>query len=150
MKKTLLLLSVIVILISALAHAQEDATPPQDSGDEIFSYLEEILEPRIGNKVPLYGNERINAYTMDENEICHAVTSEGLFTEFGRSLGPDPTMNVYVEGLDSVQIIIESEDPLKTFYKLKGDGDIKIEPVGAGKKVKFFFTNIVGKIVSWF
>jgi len=150
MKKTLLLLSVIVILISALAHAQEDATPPQDSGEEILSYLEPILEPLIGKKMPLYGNEIINVYTMDGKEICHAVTSESLFTEFGRNLESDPTMNVYVRGLDTVQSIVESEDPLKTFYKLKGDGDIKIEPVGAGKKVKFFFTNIIGKIASWF
>ena len=150
LKKTLLLLSVIVILISALAYAQEDTTPPQDSGEEIFTYLEQILEPRIGNKVPLYGNERINAYTMDGKEICHAVTSEGLFTEFGRDLESDPTMNVYVLGLDTVQSIVESEDSLKTFYKLKGDGDIRIEPVGATKKVKFFFTNIVGRIASWF
>ncbi|MEA3514726.1 MAG: hypothetical protein U9R34_04580 [Nanoarchaeota archaeon] len=150
MKKTLLLLSVIVILISALAYAQEDTTPPEDSGEEIFSYLEPILEPRMGNKVPLYGNERINAYTMDGEEICHAVTSKGLFAEFGKSIEPDPTMNVYVDGLDTVQTLIGSEDPLKTFYKLKGNGDIKIEPVGATKKVKFFFTNILGKIASWF
>ena len=150
MKKILLLLSIITILISALAYAQEDTTPPQDSGEEIFSYLEPILEPRIGNKVPLYGNERINAYTMDGKDICRAVTSEGLFAEFGKNLGPDPTMNVYVDGLSTVQTIIESEDSLKTFYQLKGDGDIKIEPIGATKKIKFFFTNIVGKIASWF
>ena len=150
MKKTLLLLSIMIISLAALAYAQEDTTPSQDSGEAIFSYLNPILEPLIGNKMPLYGNERINVYTMDGKEICHAGTSEGLFAEFGRSLESDPTMNVYVDGLDTVQSIVESEDSLKTFYKLKGDGNIRIDPVGATKKVKFFFKNIIGKIASGF
>ena len=145
MKKILLLLSVIVMLLAAFTHAEE---PVEDA--DIFSYLKPILEPLINAEVPLYGNEKANFYTMDGEEIGHAITSEGFFTEFDAGAIENATMNVYVDNLETVKSIVESEDQLKKFYELKGDGNIKIEPIGAKKKVKFFFTNILGKIASWF
>lgn len=145
MKKTLLLLSVIVILLAAFAHAEE---PVED--EDIFSYLKPILEPMINAEVVIYGNEKANFHTMDGKEIGHAMTSEGFFTEFDAGAIENATMNVYIDNLETVKSIIESEDQLKKFYELKSDGNIKIEPIGTKKKVKFFFTNILGKIASWF
>ena len=133
------------MLLAAFTHAEE---PVED--EDIFSYLKPILEPLINAEVPLYGNEKANFYTMDGEEIGNAITSEGFFTEFDTGIIENATMNVYVDNLETVKSIVESEDQLKKFYELKGDGNIKIEPIGAKKKVKFFFTNILGKIASWF
>lgn len=153
MKKTICLL-IISILLAAFLHAQEEIEQPIAGEEDFFPQIESALKPYVGKELgaagALYGNEVVNAYTMDGKEIGYVITSDGVFTDLGSGTREAATMNIYVEDGDTINSIMEAEDPLDKFYEFKGEGKIKVEPVGFGKKVKFFFTNIIGRVVSWF
>jgi len=138
------------LFLAMIANAQEETTT-----EEIFSSIESAVKSFVGEEIPspigsLYGNEVVNIYLADETPIGYAITSEGIFTDFGKGEAEEPTINVYIENGNTIQSIMEAENPLDRFYELKAEGKIVIDPVGAGKTIKFFFTNIIGKIISWF
>ncbi|MBD3354979.1 hypothetical protein GF361_03260 [Candidatus Woesearchaeota archaeon] len=131
-----------LILLSSFVFAQNST--------EIYSKIEEPVKPYIGREVPMYGDEIVNAYLMDETPVGYAITSEGVFKEIGPGETQNATMKVYLENGNTVQSIMDADNPLDKFYELKGEGKIKVDPVGFGKSVKFFFTNMFGRIASWF
>lgn len=150
MKKIICLLVMSLFLV-LLVNAQEETPETAD----LFSKIEDAVRPFVGEEIPppfgsLYGNEVINVYLTDEIPIGYAKTIDGVFAEIGPGEAEEPTMNVYVENGDTIGSIMQAENPLDKFYELKGDGKIKIDPVGIGSNVKYFFTNIIGKITSWF
>jgi len=131
-----------LVLLSSFVFAQ--------SSTEIYNKVEEIVKPYIGTEIPMYGNEIVNVYLKNETAVGYAITSEGIFEEIGPGETQGATMNIYVENAEVIKEIMEADNPLDKFYELKGQGRIEIDPVGFGKSVKFFFTNMFGRVASWF
>lgn len=138
------------LLLALFVNAQEETT-----AEDMFPMIENVVRPFVGKEIPspfgsLYGNEIVNVYLIDETPIGYAITSDGVFTDFGQGEAEEPTINVYIENGNTIQSIIEAENPLDKFYELKSEGKIKIEPVGVTKKLKWFAASMIGKIISWF
>ena len=120
------------------------------AAEDLYAKIDSALKDYIGAEVPMYGNERVNVYLADGTPIGYAITSNGVFYEMGEGKIDDPTMNIYIEDGDTINSIMEADNKLDKFYELKGQGKIKVDPVGFGKNIKYFFTNIIGRIASWF
>lgn len=148
MKKQIIILMAVLAITAFSAHAEADPA-------QMFLALEEYLGDVVGMPVEgalggLYNNEVFNIYTMEGSDVAHAIVSDGTFTELNQGISGSPTMKVYIADEATIREVFESENPLDTFYKLKKEGKIKLDPVGAVKSIKYFFVNIFGVIVSWF
>ena len=148
MKKHAIILLAVLAVAAFPAHA--DADPAQ-----MFLVLEEYLSDMVGMPVEgalggLYNDEVFNIYTMEGSDVAHAIVSDGIFTELNQGISDSPTMKIYIADEATIREVFDSENPLDTFYELKKEDKIKLDPVGAVKSIKYFFVNIFGIIVSWF
>ena len=135
--------------------SQEVSQEEMEKASKIFDIIEENLaegvgEPLNGITGGLYGEEIFNIYTLGGAPVGHAVTENKTFTELAPDTVANATMNIFIDEGETAAAVFEAENPLDKFYELKGDGKIKMDPVGVGKTIKYFFTNIVGTVVSWF
>lgn len=135
--------------------SQEVSQGEMEKASRIYGVIEENLaegvgEPLNGITGGLYGDEIFNIYTMGGAPICHAVTENKTFTELDSGIIANATMNIFIDEEETAAAVFDAENPLDKFYELKGDGKIKMDPVGVGKTIKYFFTNLVGTVVSWF
>jgi hypothetical protein len=143
-----------IILLAALAIAAFSAHAEADPA-QMFLVLEEYLGDTVGLPVEgamggLYNDETFNIYTMEGSEVAHAIVSDGIFTELNQGVSDSPTMKIYIADEATIREVFDAENPLDTFYELKKEGKIKLDPVGAVKNIKYFFVNLFGIIISWF
>lgn len=133
-----------IVLLSSLAFAQTE--------EEFMQQIEQQRDELIGAKLPgpvsmLFGNERLNIY-IDDVKVG-VVTKGGKVQNFDFQKLENPTVNVYTDK-ETVESILQSEDPIKRGQQALDNKEITYEAVGAGKKIKFFFVGIAAKIAGWF
>ncbi len=147
---TLLLLA--ASLVAGHAPVEHVANPGEDVEQDDLPHVFEQFE---GSTLPqpfkgLYGDERVNFYLQNGDVLGHAVTEDGAFASAGTTAVDNPSLEVRIDSLDVVEQIATSEAPLDTYYQLKDEEQIDVEPVGFGAAVKWGVTETVGKVASWF
>jgi hypothetical protein len=140
LKKLFLVLMFLLFTIS-LTFAQE-------IDDEILK-----LQELQGQEIPgiagrLFGNERINLY-VDLNdgtrETITILTKKKIFISLEKGELENPTLIVYTTE-QTLRELQNSENILQTFETYLKNGDISYQALGIGKKIKFGFLKILGKV----
>lgn len=97
----------------------------------------------------LYGSERVNVY-VNQSAFAHIVTRDSTVTDAGADVVDQPTLIVRIASAATIKTIITADNPVNTYYTLKENGDIQVEPVGFGTTVKWKVTELLGRILSNF
>ena len=143
MAKKVIVLFLVFVLISSFVNGQVGVPK------ELKQNIENInLENLPGILRFVLGKNKINVEIDDEGEksvfgFKIAGNQVKDFTEGGL----DNPHYIIKTSMDSVQEVLNSNDPLNTAGELYEQGDIVIEPQQVGAKIKFWF---LGKLVDWF
>ncbi len=87
MKKIIYML--VALMLVSLVYAQ--------TAEELYAGIEIVVSPFVGRSVPMYGDEIVNVYLIDETPIGYAITSDDIFEEIGPGETENSTMNIYIE-----------------------------------------------------
>ncbi len=116
-------------------------------GKKIEGVLEEMVGKELG--IPLLGNQRIRIQLKDGTILTNAEVEEGRLSSYGKDMGEE-TLRLILADESLADQIKSSEDPLGAFMDMKRQGQIIIEPIGFGNKVRFFFAGIIAGIADIF
>ncbi|WMW23317.1 hypothetical protein RE476_05685 [Methanolobus mangrovi] len=146
MKKQIIVL--ILILTALIPVASADVVSDLDikvneyneNADKLPSFLKSLL----GNEVI-----KLVILTNDEEEIyIKAITEDAYITVFEEIDENDEIGETIIIGTseNTVQSILNSEDPLTTFLDAKDNGELIIEPVGFVNNLTFAVANVLLKL----
>lgn len=116
----------------------------------IQSQESEIIGYELPKQIPL--KEDIFNLYVSENPIAFIeINAEKKVSNFGCGIVHEkPTFNVYIKSLEIINEVNEETNFLEFYKEKKKSGDIKIDGVGFGKKIKLFFLNIGVGVAGWF
>jgi hypothetical protein len=119
--------------------------------DLVKASLHANKEEKPGIVVKLVNNEIVNLQIIsDENPISLGMktNSDADIIELRAGNYNVPTLNVYVK--ESVITAAENADGLDFVLTALENGDIRLEGVGFGNKLKLFFAKLGLKVANWF
>lgn len=158
-KKKYMLIFFIFILSFSFSFANEsegeDLLTTQDVSkniniEEIRSFFENIEEGfELPGYVP-YKNEKFNIYTNEGLDVGTLILENKKFKGFDRVISEDFTYKIYLKDMETINSIINSENPLDKFNELKKSKELKIEAKGVFGKVKTGIISFFAKIAGFF
>ncbi len=146
--KRLIFLIFLVILSSPVLVFAQDIDEYLENHDKLIEDYNKNIDsvPKILKK--LFGDERIKIYLghFESTRTFSAETRNARLISFKEEEIENPTLVVYVnkETLDS---IINSENPAASLTSALDSGEIKYEAVGIKTKIKLFFTSLFLKFL---
>jgi hypothetical protein len=145
-----LLLILVLLLPISMATAQETTQTQEQSEDELYKQLKSNISVfnQHTDMIPgfvksLVGNEEILVIIEKSNNdtlLIEAVTENAEITRFEKITNKtqsDPTVKVTTNE-ETVRSLMDSDNPVETFKKVRDEGKLDIEPVGGMKKVVFW------------
>ncbi len=146
MKKQVIMLMLILTALIPVASADivSDLDIKVNEYNENAENLPSFLKSLLGDEVI-----KLVIMANDGEEIyIKAVTEDAYVTVFEEIDGNTEIGETIIIGTseDTVQSILNSEDPLTTFLDAKDNDEIKIEPVGFVNNVTFTVANILLKL----
>lgn len=106
MKKIILILLVIFSIPVGLAQST--------LCDDFIDKTERISNSSVPTVLP-YKNEVINVYTFEDEFIGHISTDKGEVSSIGCEELEEPTLNVKISNLSIIDLVLDSDKPLKEF-----------------------------------
>ena len=131
MKKSLI---IIIILLNTILISAEELTK-----EEVWEQVQDFK----GQKVfaPLdkyYSNEIANVVFLDTEERIYGILEDGELTTVELGEHEDPTMVVEIDSFNTINSILNSENPIDQFVEEKDDKTIIFKPQGFIKKAKYY------------
>ena len=96
-----------------------------------------------------YGNERVNIYDLQNRSVGHVITEDSVVAAVGCQTVDEPTYEVYVQDLATVDRILHSESPLNQLQDEKRARNVRIEGTSLAKRVKQGFTMTAARVLGW-
>lgn len=115
---------------------------------DLLQFKSDVVGQTIPSQIP-YSNERFNIYVSGEG-FGSIIIEEDIVIDFSCELLEERTYDIYVESIQTITDILNSEAPLSILNEKLGSDEIEIKGATAGKKIKMFFTKIGLKILDWF
>lgn len=117
-------------------------------GEKLCDYLSNKMnkidrdkEVNIPNLVP-FSTEVFNFYTKDNEEVGYVDLYKKKVRSFGCNISNEPTYNVYIKDVATLQDIERSENAISALQQKLSSKDIIIKGVSILKKVKMGFAKI--------
>ena len=142
----ILIITILLLSVSGLALSQEEALEIFEDPEIIEKYFED-LKDLFNNKLDqipgfiktIIGNERINIYINNENNInLHAILIDKEIQEIGKDHLDDPTLNIYVNS-EILSSLITGELDIGEAINNK---DITYQGVTFWNKIKYGLVNL--------
>ena len=108
-------------------------------GQKVFSPLDKF-----------YSDEVVNIRFIDTDEKIYAVVEDGTLTQIEQGENEDPTMVVEINTFETINLILNADDPAQAFTDQKDLGNITFKPVGFFKKAKYYLAIAALKVYGWF
>jgi hypothetical protein len=149
-KKQIIILMLMLTALIPIANADivSDLEIKVNEYNEISDSLPSFLKSLLGNeviKLVIMENDGEDIYIKAVTENAYVT----VYEEIDETAEIEETI-VMRTNEDTVQSILNSEDPLTTFLDAKDNGEIIIEPVGFVDNVKFTVANILLKLSQLF
>lgn len=111
---------------------------------------DEVNGVEVPEEVP-FKDEILDVY-LDDVFLVSLSLEDGKFQEIGCNESSDVTYRIYVkkELILGVRDMEDDFSPIDFYLENTKNGNLGVEPVGFGKKVKFWFINLGIRIASWF
>ncbi len=119
-----------------------------DLCQELIERTEVVEDASIPRYLP-YRNDKINIFDPNEELIGHLETSNGKVESIGCEALDEPNIHAYISDLEVIDIILDSDDPLKELNaRLKED--IILEGQSFGSQTKLVVSRMFIRIASLF
>lgn len=113
--------------------------------------VESALKARLGQElgIPLMESQVIRFQLKQGQLLTHAVIREGVIEDYGQEIGGE-TLVISLADEALVDELLASEDKLAAFNEMKKSGDLILQPIGFGNKLRFFFANMLAGVAGFF
>ncbi|MCF7866358.1 hypothetical protein K9L67_01810 [Candidatus Woesearchaeota archaeon] len=149
MKKTILIMILLIAIFTISANAQEET---KTEAQKICEYAESqfVVGLQIPSFIP-YGNDVLNIQTLEGENIGYLETKNNILEamECGETK-ENPTFIIKIKDDQTIKNIVGSKKPASTLNEEISQGNIAIEGTNFGSSVSSFFTKIAIKVASWF
>jgi len=144
MRTTLILIAIfLTTLTSALSVDYNEGTSCE-------TFMEQVGQQIQGKSIPSaapFTNEIFTIF-IDERRMGTITLEEKMITETQCNTEAKTTYKIHVKS-SALKEINEETTPFSFYNKKKMSGEIKIEGVGFGKKLKLSLINFGAKIAGW-
>lgn len=158
MNKNFLLMGLFLVglLLLPAVYAQEDISEEDEPlGVEFDSLCESIIslsKISVGDSLPgflPFRNDLINIYDFSDEEVGHIMISGGLVESFDCSVVDEPSIIARIVSSDVVDVIFNSEKPLRTLNEQLGEG-VLIEGTGFVSNAKVGLSRMMIRVANFF
>ncbi|MCR4327321.1 MAG: hypothetical protein NUV46_01950 [Nanoarchaeota archaeon] len=118
------------------------------SCEDFESFNENFGGKGVPSSIP-YQNEILNVYIKNES-FGHIKVEKGNFSNFSCEKSDNATYDLKINNLSIFENLDSNQSLIETLNKKLSDKEIEVEGLTLGKKIKWFFTTILLKVLGWF